>query len=234
MTKHIATGAAVMVIASAGIAAAQSTPMLGVNLFASPRIERGAQDALVALISLSAKNSSTAIQVPSIRLDMSFTNGALAGDISDCRVRHVDSMGQALNNGANAVGITSGSTVIPLDVPYVVATGTTATLALTCDISSSASLGGTISMNLVPSAQSATAPGSGTAVNVSVGTTATGADGPVSGTAQIVADATPNTPSVPGVPNTGTSALQNLLLLALAGVTALGGIMLARRIASAH
>lgn len=234
MKKHIAAGAAFAVLASAGIAAAQSSPSLGVNLYASPRIERGAQDTLVALISLSARDSSTAVQVPSVRLDTSFTNGATVGDITDCRVRNVNNLTGALNNGGNAVGITSGSTLIPLDTPYAVATGTTATLALTCDVASTAALGGTITMGIAPNAQNANVQGSSTTVSVSVGKTTTGANGPTSGTAQIVLDATPTIPTVPGVPNTGNGAAANLLLLALAGFVALGGFVLARRIAAAQ
>lgn len=235
MKKHIAAGAAFAVLASLGTAAAQSSPSLGINLYASPRIERGAQDALVALVSLSARDSNSAIQVPSIRLDTSFSNNAVPGDITDCRVRNVNSMTSALNNGGNAVGIPAGSTVIPLDTPYVVATGTTATLALTCDVAPTAALGGTITVGVTPGAQNANVQGSSTTVSVSVGRTTTGANGPTSGTAQIVSDATPSvptTPNVPGVPNTGSGAMQNLLMLALAGLVALGGFMLARRIAA--
>lgn len=232
MKKHIAAGAAFAVLASAGIAAAQSSPSLGVNLYVSPRVERGAQDALITLVSLSARDSNSAVQVPSLRIDTSFANGATPGDITDCRVRTVNNLTSALNNGANAVGITGGSTLIPLDTPYVVATGTTATLAITCDVASSAALGGTITMSLSPSSQTANVQGSSTSVTVSTGKTTTGADGPTSGTAQVVADATPTVPTVPGVPNTGNGASGNLLLLALAGLLALGGFMLARRIAA--
>jgi hypothetical protein len=234
MKKHIAAGAAFAVMASAGIAAAQTSPALGANIYVSPRVERGAQDTLLALVSLSARDSNSAVQIPSLRVDTSFANGSLAGDITDCRVRNVNNLTSALNNGGNAVGITSGSTVIPLDSPYVINAGTTAALAITCDVSSSAALGGTITMSLSPSSQVANVQGSSTTVTVSTGRTVTGSDGPVSGTAQVVVDATPTTPStptVPGVPNTGTGAAQNLMLLALAGFAAIGGIILARRIA---
>ena len=234
MKKHIAAGAAFVLLASAGIAAAQSSPALGINIYTSPRIERGAQDTLVTLVSLSARDSSTAVQVPSLRIETSFGNGAMVGDITDCRLRTVNNLTSALNNGSNAVGITSGATVIPLDTPFVVAMGTTATLALTCDVASTAALNGTITLGVAPSSQSATVQGSSTTVSVSTGRTTTGSDGPLSGTAQIVADATPSTPTtptVPGVPNTGSGTTQNLIMLALAGVVALGGIFLARRIA---
>jgi LPXTG-motif cell wall-anchored protein len=237
MKKHIAAGAAFAVLASAGIAAAQSSPALGANLYVSPRVERGAQDTLLALVSLSARDSSSGVQVPSLRIDTSFANGAVQGDITDCRVRNVNNLTSALNNGGNAVGVTSGSTVIPLDSPYVVATGTTATLAITCDVASTAALGGTITMSLPPGSQAANVQGSSTTVTVTTGRTTSGSDGPTSGTAQVVVDATPATPStptVPGVPNTGNSAAMNLILLAMAGVVALGGFVLARKIASAQ
>lgn len=233
MKKHIAAGAAFAVLASAGIAAAQSSPALGANLYVSPRVERGAQDTLLALVSLSAKDSNSAVQVPSLRIDTSFANGAVVGDITDCRVRNVNNLTSALNNGGNAVGVTSGSTVIPLDSPYVVSTGTTATLAITCDVASSAMLGGTITMSLSPGSQTANVQGSSTTVTVTTGQTTTGSTGPTSGSAQVVADATPSTPTVPGVPNTGSDAAQNLMLLALAGFVAIGGVMVARRIVTA-
>lgn len=234
MKKKIATGVALLTFASTGIAAAQSAPALGMNLYASPRIERGAQDALVALISLSAKDSNTAVQIPSLRINTSFANGAMVSDITDCRVRNVNTLASALNNGGNAVGITSGETTIPLDSPYVVTNGTTATLALTCDVASTAALGGTITFSATPSSQVANVQGSNTTVTVTTGTNTTGGTGPVSGTAQVVADVTPSTPgvpTVPGVPNTGSDAAQNLILLAAAGLVALGGFVLARRIA---
>lgn len=231
MKKHIAAGAALALLASTGIAAAQSSPALGANLYVSPRVERGAQDTLLALVSLSAKDSNSAVQVPSLRVDTSFANGAVVGDITDCRVRNVNNLSSALNNGGNAVGITSGATVIPLDTAYVVNSGTTATLAITCDVANTAALGGTITMSLAPSSQSATVQGSATTVTVTTGKTTTGSDGATSGAAQVVLDATPSAPTVPGVPNTGSGVAQNLLLLAIAGFAAIGGIILARRIA---
>lgn len=233
MKKQIATGAALMVLASTGIVAAQSTPGLGMNLYASPRIERGAQDSLVALIALSAVNSSTAVQVPSLRITTSFANGAMASDLSDCRIRNINTLTSALNNGGNAVGVNAGDTTIPLDSPFVISKGTTGTLALTCDIAASAALGGTIMLSATPSAQSASVQGGSTAVSVTTGTNSTnGSTGPISGTAQIVADVTPDTvtATIPGVPNTGSNVVQNLLLLAIAGAVALGGFLLARRI----
>ncbi len=231
MKKHIVAGATLAMLAPLGIAAAQSSPALAVNVYTSPRIERGAQDALLALISLSAKDSNSAVQIPSVRIDTSFGNGAIVGDITDCRIRNLNNITSALNNGANAVGVTSGSTVIPLDAPFVVAMGTTATLALTCDIAPTAMLGGTIVIGTTLGSFTATVPGSGTTATVTVGKTTANVDGPLSGTATVVADLTPNVPSVPGVPNTGGDSTQNLILLAIAGIVALGGIFLARRLA---
>lgn len=234
MKKNIATGVALLTLASTGIAAAQTAPALSMNLYASPRIERGAQDALVALISLSAKDSNTAVQIPSLRINTSFANGATVSDITDCRIRNVNPLGSPLNNGSNAVGIISGETTIPLDSPYVVTNGTTATLALTCDVASTAALGGTITLTATPGSQVAHVQGSSTTVTVTTGSNTTGGTGPVSGTAEVVANlipSTPTTPSVPGVPNTGSDAAQNLILLAAAGLVALGGFVLARRIA---
>lgn len=234
MKKHIATGAALMILASTGVAAAQSSPKLSMNLYASPRVERGAQDSLVALITLSAADSNSSVQIPSLRINSSFANGAMASDLSDCRVRNVNSLASALNNGGNAVGVNTGDTTIPLDTPFVISGGTSGTLALTCDIAASAALGGTITLSATPSAQSASVQGGSTTVTVTTGTNSiNGSNGPTSGTAQIVADITPDTmtPTVPGVPNTGSNAAQNLLLLAMAGVVALGGFVLARKIA---
>lgn len=233
MKKQIATGAAFILLASGGIAAAQSSPAVSMNLYASPRIERGAQDSLVALIAFSANNSSTAVQIPSLRINTSFANGAQVSDLSDCRVRNINSILTPLNTGGNAVGITSGDTTIPLDAPLSISSGTTVTLALTCDVAASSPLGGTVTFSATPGSQLANVQGSSTTVTVTTGLNTNGSTGPVSGTALVVADVTPVTPipSVPGVPNTGSDAAQNLMLLLAAAVVAAGGFMLARRIA---
>jgi len=222
-------------LASTGIAAAQTSPSLTVNMYVSPRVERGAQDALLALVSLSARNSSSSVQISSVPLTATFGNGTTVSHLSDCRVRDVNAFSTALNNGGNAVGIVAGANTIPLDNALQVNASTTRTLALTCDVSASAPIGGTFGLSTTPGAFPASVAGGTTSVTPTIGNDANGQAGPVSGTVQIVADVTPTTPTptVPGVPNTGSDTTQNLILLAMAGLVALGGILLARRIASA-
>lgn len=234
MKKHIAAGAAFAVMASAGIAAAQTSPSLALNMYTSPRVEQGGQDVLLALVALSARNSSSAVQISSVPLSVNFGNGATVSHLSDCRVRDVNAFTTSLNNGANAVGIVAGANTIPLDASFQVNAGATRTLALTCDVSASAPLGGTFDLSVTPSTFAATVVGGTTSVTPTTGLNSNGQSGPTSGTATVVADVTPTAPSIPGVPNTGSDVTQNLILLAMAGAVALLGIILARRIAAAE
>ena len=201
---------------------------LRVNLNTSPNVRPGAQDTLFGLITLSAAQSSSAIQVASIPISASFVNGAQVGHISDCRVRSLSNLVTPLNNGANAVGIVQGATTIPLDSPLVVGAGSSQTLAFTCDVSAAAPIGGGVTLSMTPSSVPATVVGSGTSVTPTVGVGSNNIPGATSGTV-VFANVTSPGPSVPGIPNTGADMAQNLFLLAVASIVALGGFFLARR-----
>lgn len=227
MKKYIAAGTAFALFAS-GIAAAQTSPALSVNLYASPLVERNAQDTLLALFTLSARDSSSAIEVTSVPIVATFGNGASISHLGDCRVRDINALATPLNTGANAIGIVSGANTIPLDTAFRVDAGATKTLAITCDVASNTPLGSTIALSMSPSAFSAKAVG-GTSITPTIGEDSNGNPGRIAGTATIVSDATPTTPTVPGVPNTGSDAAQNLGLLLMAGFVAVGGLLMARR-----
>lgn len=204
------------------------TPVLGsqfaVNLNVSPTVRVGAQDTLLGLITLSAQRSGSSIQVPSIPLAASFGNGAFVQSVTDCRLRNLNNLTVALNNGANAVGITQGTNTIPLDIPLQIAAGTTQTLAFTCDVASAAPVGGSVTFSLTPSALTATNPSTGNPVTASAGV---GNQTSTAGTVVFTSAVAP-APTVPGVPNTGGD--MNALYTALLALAALaGGALYLRR-----
>lgn len=210
---------------------------LHVNLNASPNVRPGAQDTLLALISLSGIRSGSATQIQSLPLTVSFNNGAQVGHLTDCRVRNLSNLTNPLNNGGNAVGITQGTNTIPLDNPLQIAAGSSQTLAFTCDVSAAAPVGGQVTMSLTPSSLAATVVGSGSIVTPTAGFTANGQVGATSGTvtfSNTATPTTPTTPTVPGVPNTGNNSIPALILLTLSGIVALGGLLMARRLAMSN
>lgn len=203
---------------------------LAINLNTTPNARPGAQDTLLALLTLSGMRSGAATQIQAIPLNVSFSNGAQAGHISDCRVRNLTNLTNPLNNGGNAIGIVQGSNTIPLDNPLQVGAGSTQTLAITCDVSAAAPVGGSVGLSITPGSFATTVVGSGSTITPTTGFSANGQLGATSGTIVFSNTVTTPTPTVPGVPNTGSDAMQNLMLLAIAGLVALGGIFLARRL----
>jgi hypothetical protein len=203
------------------------------NLNATPQVRPGTQDALLALVSLSATRSGSAIQVASLPLNVTFNNGAMAGHITDCRVRNLTNLTSPLNNGGNAVGIVQGTNTLTFDTPLQIAAGSAATLAFTCDVSASAPVGGSVGLSMTPSSLSSTVVGSATTVTPTAGFGSNNQVGATSGTVAFSNTAPdPVTPTVPGVPNTGSGDLsQNLMILAISGLLAIAGVYATRRLA---
>ncbi len=203
------------------------------TLNASPSVRVGAQDTLIALMSLSAQRSGSPIQVASLPLTVSFMNGAQAGNISDCRVRNLTNLVAPLNNGGNAIGIVQGSNSIPLDTPLQINAGSMMTIAFTCDIASNVPLGGQISLALTPGSIPATVVGSNATVTPTTGFGTNNQPGVTSGTVvftSVSAPTSPTQPTVPGVPNTGSNSSSTLSLLLATGFLALAGMYMARRL----
>jgi len=206
---------------------------LSVALGTTPVVRPGAQDAPMAVISFSASNSNSSVQLSSLPISLSFAGGATAGSVSDCRVRPLGNLGTALNSGNNIPTVISGSNVITLDSPLVVSAGNSTSVVLTCDISSSAPSGGTVLVSVTPSAIPATVSGSSTTVTPTTATTSSGNAGPTSGSV-LISDSAPVTggPMIPGAPNTGLGETGNFMVLAASAIAiVLGVILLRRRIA---
>ncbi len=191
----------------------------------SPIIQPGAQDALLAIVSLSAAGSGNDITISSLPLTVTTGAGVFANDLTDCRVRNLSGGNAVLNTGANVPGvITTGSNAFRLDSALTIARGSTTNLAVTCDVSATATRSGTIQLGIVPSSLSATAVGTG------AGVVPTG-----SGNGSMILIAPATTPTTPGVPNTGAggSAGRNVLALTLSGlVTLAAGLYLRRKLAN--
>lgn len=206
---------------------------LSVALGTTPVVRPGAQDAPLAVITFSASNSNSSIQVASLPISLSFASGANAGSVSDCRVRPLGNLGSALNSGSNVPTVNAGSNVITLDSPLTVSAGNSTSVVLTCDISSAAPSGGTLLVSVTPSSVPATVSGSSTSVTPTTATTTSGGVGPTSGSVLISASApVTDGPLIPGAPNTGFGGETNLMVVAVSAIAMiLGAILLRRRIA---
>lgn len=234
--SNIASGATYQFTAGTPSLSSTSNPTgaaLSVVLGTTPVVRPGAQDTPMAVITFSASNSNSSIQVSSLPISLSFAGGASAGSVSDCRARPLGNLGTALNNGTNISTIVSGSNVITLDSPLTISAGNSTSVVLTCDVSSAAPSGGTVLVSVTPSSVPATVSGSSTSVTPTTATTANGNAGPTSGSILISASA-PVTggPTIPGVPNTGFGETGNLMVLVASAIAIiLGAILLRRRIA---
>jgi hypothetical protein len=210
------------------------SPSLLVNLNATPVVRPGAQDTLLALVTLSAARSGSPVQISSLPVSVAFGGGASAGSVTDCRARNVANLSAPLNNlSGNIIGITEGQNVIPFDGPLTIPAGSTVTLAFTCDVASTAPSGGTVLLSLTPSSIAATVVGSSTTVTPATGFTSTGTTGAVSGSVLISSTASTDDsgPTIPGAPNTGLGgdAGTDLLVLGLSALAIAFGVILLRR-----
>lgn len=205
---------------------------LSVALGTTPVVRPGAQDAPMAVITFSASNSNSSVQVSSLPISLSFGGGANAGSVSDCRIRPLGNLGTALNSGANISTVVSGSNVITLDSPLAVSAGNSTSVVLTCDISGSAPSGGTVLVSVTPNSIPATISGSSTTVTPTTATTTNGNVGPTSGSV-LISDSAPVTsgPLIPGAPNTGLggNGTTDFLVLASSALAVLFGALLLRR-----
>lgn len=214
-------------------AASQTSQSFGVTLNPIPVVRPGAQDTLLAFITLSNARSGSAVQLASLPITVSFGGGATASSISDCRVRNVLNLATALNVNSN-LGISEGSNTVVLDTPLVIGAGGTATLVLTCDVSSSAPSGGTILVGITPGNLTGSVVGTGTIVSSTTGLTPSGNLGATSGSVlisssiSITSPTLPAGPIIPGAPNTGMGGNANLMMLLASALALFFGVLLLR------
>lgn len=231
--SNIASGATYQFTAGTPVttAAGTTTPTsasLRVLFTSASTVRPGAQDANLGVVTLSASNSNSAVQVSSLPVSITFGSGMAANMLSDCRIRNVNDMSSSFT--ATAPTIIAGSNVFTLDSPLQVPAGNTVFLALTCDVASAAPAGGTLLMSLTPGSIPATVVGSSASVTPMAGTSVNGNAGPTSGSV-LISSASAG-PIIPGVPNTGFGAAGNMMVLAASGIAiVLGAILLRRRMA---
>ncbi len=226
--RYIASAVGFALIAT-GFASAQSatSPSLGVILSATPVLRQGTGDAIMALVVLSAERSNAAIQTTSVPVTMSFGGGLTASSLTDCRIRNVNSLSSALNQ--TSVSPSPGLNTFTYDTPLQVDAGKVATLALTCDIASTAPSGGTVLLSLIPANVPATVVGSSTTITPTTGYTLNGNLGPTAGSVLLSSSAGTGGPTIPGAPNTGLGGTANLMVILASAIAMILGVVLLRR-----
>lgn len=227
--SFIAVAALLALMPGTSLAQTSTSTSLGVTLNATPRIAAGTQEALMALILLTA-GSGNSIQTSSIPVSATLSSGLDASNFTDCRVRNVTNLASPISSSS---GLMSGSNTFALTAPLNVPAGTTVSLALTCDVASSAAVNGIATFSLTPSSLPATISGSSTTVTPMIGQALGGGTGVTSSSVTITPFVAPPTstpfPTIPGVPNTGTGSQLSFLVLAVSAMTAIGAGMLLRR-----
>lgn len=139
MTVHkTAAGALVAFALTAGIAAAQSVPMVTATpVQPSAALTPGAQGATVSTITLTG-NQVGNYQVSSIPLTLTPGNGGAASNLANC---------QAFNAGGRAISGSfspaAGSNTISFSSPITVSAASPSTITLRCDVASGTPAGAT-------------------------------------------------------------------------------------------
>lgn len=202
-----------------------TTTTLAINMSTASSVRPGTQDAALGIFTLKAGGQGS-VDVTSVPISATFGNGLDGSHFSDCRIRNLSSLTTALNaNGSGALA--AGQNSFTLDSALSVNSGNTATLVLTCDISSLAPIGGSLNLAVNPGGFPATVSGSSTTVTPKTGLNVNNQPGSISGTTNISSSA-----SAPGLPNTGvggfdwltTSGNPTLWLMALIGLLVLAAV----------
>lgn len=221
-------GATLLFSLGIGIAQAQVAPSLAVSLAAAPSVPAGSSQVALANITLDATHSSQNIMLSSIPLALSF-NGVPAADFTNCSLEYSSLLGFPLNSGANAVAALSGTGVtFHTNGPLTVYAGTSARLAVVCNVSAAAPPGSYMTFLIDPSSIPATSASGASVTPTSIL--------PIAGATSITAvsggsGSTGGTVTTPGIPNTGLGgdALATLLILALSLLTAYIGATVSRK-----
>lgn len=218
---------------------------LGASLTVFPSVPAGATNAPIAALTFSGANSNANVNVSALPVSATYGGSLGSSALTNCRWTNLGTVVAAGGTGM----VNSGTSRISLPSPLMVAPGTnTTTLILSCNVSPSAPVGGTIALSFNPADITATNASTGAAVTP---TTATinGVAGATSGTARVVAPSTNNTGTSSGtgttggtsgtgsvsVPNTGAGAgaTSTLLILALSALAGLGAFAYLLRLKTA-
>lgn len=132
---------------------------LGVMLSAAQSVPAGRGADALALIALDATKSSDPIAVSSVPIQIVFNGVQQPGAFTNCALRNVSNLATPLNTGQGALATlhSSPATVtFVLDTPLVISAGSSAVLALTCDVAASAGNAGTVTLSIDPAGVPAT------------------------------------------------------------------------------
>ncbi|MBP7770759.1 MAG: hypothetical protein KA066_02500 [Candidatus Pacebacteria bacterium] len=219
--KTLKITAIAALLATAGVAAAQTQPDLAISVAAPASVSTGA-DRTIATIGLNAGANDVTLE--SLPISLGYSNSQVA-PFSNCALRN-SAGGAALNTGANALGAQgSNDFTVTFDNPMVIEADTTEVLYLTCTIPATVPNENAVATSIFVSRVEATSNGSDVTVegrDPQAGTT----NRPVA--TAIINSATPSvpgtgTPTTPGVPNTGAGDSMVLwTLLAALGLVGAG------------
>jgi hypothetical protein len=215
----------------AGIAFAQTAPLLTIGLDVSPHIIPGTRGT-VALVKLDASNSMANVHIPSLTFSSSFAGGAGQNTLTNCAVSFTNAIGIALNTNSNAVSSLGNTTAFTFDTPVIVPAGGTTWLGLVCNVDASLAQNGAVTLRINPATVSAinastsaviipTAGVSSAGVELTSGTASAATLPPATqGTTPSTQGSTQGTATTPGIPNTGAggNAASNIILLIISGI----------------
>lgn len=219
--------------AGLGTAYAQAIPMLRIttvpitNSVIVPSANGGANDAILSVTRLDARESSDDIRIEKIPVDVTFGNGATSAHTSDCRIYDSRNMSVPLND--NGMRLNERNNVIELDDPLIVPRGEMLLLTVRCDLSASTPVGATFLVIVDPLRIDARDEDGERLVFSPMpgytGTVLTYGRGPVT--------TRPPSTTTPGFPNTGAGgeAALNLLLLGTSAAAAILGLGYLRKLA---
>ncbi len=223
--------------AGATFAISAGTPVLnpsfGINVDVAPSVPRGAQDVTLASFFLSGVGSGAAVNVSSLPVSITAGSGASMSDLTSCSLQNATNLGTPLSGFVNPAG---GTANFNLAIPLTTFAGLSNKLALVCDVSASAPIGGTYTIGITPASVNATNAGTGATVTPgALSGMVNGAPAATSGTV-VVSGATIGEPvpddvgggsGIPGIPNTGAGGALTIAVL-LSGLVALLGTLYLR------
>lgn len=197
----------------------------GVTLISFPSVNQGEIAAPIAAVTFSPAAAGTNVSVGSIPFSATYGGGLDPSQVSNCRLRMLGTSLTSSYGGA----LSAGTNYIPFDSSFVLAGGSSAMpVMLTCDIASTAPVGGTLGLSLIPSQIVATNSSLNSSITAVPSVNSSGATNAISGVTSVVAPAGSIVGGPTGAPNTGagSSAGMNLLMLAVAlGIVGAGAYL---------
>jgi hypothetical protein len=202
----------------------QAGPALAAAADFVQRVQPGAQNAVIGVVTLDATNSNQPITLNSIPLSVSAAKGASLSMLTNCSL--YSSAGTQLTTGTNAVSQVTGSNTLRFDTPLNIPATQGMLLVLRCSLASTAPVGGTLTFSLPVSGFQATS--NGNPVTVTQGVAADGQLG--TNTQAITIGSAQGATTTPGLPSTGAggNAMTAWSILILSGIVAFLAIRGAR------